>query len=490
MGLCAGCYAAGTAGLVLAYAAWWGGPPAAMATAVLGAAGLAWIRQRQALPVQGPGQPLASLEPIIDRLHLAVLQTDVHGHLLQLSQAWESLSGRPVDDARGRPVWAFLHPEDVQEAQSAFKSLLQGDTPQLTHEWRLIDAAGKTVWVSLRTQALRHQGQIIGAAGTMEAITRRKHLDQRLQSERGYVNALLANVPGVVFRSRNDRSYTMEFISDGCFELTGYEPDDLVDNHRLAFDDLIHPEDLEFVWTHIQAHLARHEVYQVAYRITDAHGRLRWVWEQGRGVFASQGELLAIEGFITDMSERRGAEEQAKRRLWFEARTGLTPRAIFDSLLAWSQHQVQAGGTPCALLVIDLPGWDEREAQRGHEWAERALTALARRLGPVLGAGAHATHLGRHRFAALVPDLRAHGQAAGAQDARQWILPASRLAAALVERLQRPLPGETGPGPACAVGIAITAPRYLSGEAVLMAAQRAAEQAAQLDGDRVEFADE
>jgi len=498
MGLNAGSYAAGTASLTLAYAAWFGGPPAALAVAALGAIGLAWLRRRPPAAEQAPGHlptapapaPATGLEALIDLLHLAAFQTDAQGQLRVLGQAWEGLSGRPVSDALGRPVWTFLHPDDVPAAQTAFQALLRGDTPQLAQEWRLIDAAGKTVWVSLRARALTLQGQATGAAGSIEEITRRKHLDERLQSTRGYVNALLANVPGLVYRSRNDRSYTMEFISDGCLDLTGYEPYELIENRRLAYGDLVHPEDREFLWTHIQAHLARQAVYQVAYRITDASGRLRWVWEQGRGVFASQGELLAIEGFITDMSERRGAEEQAKRRLWFEARTGLTPRAIFDSLLAWSQQQAQAGGTPCALLVIDLLGLDERAAQQGHEWAERALTVLARRLGPVLGAGAQATHLGHHRFAALVHDLRGQGHEPGAWDARHLILPASRLAAAVAERMRGPLPGEAGPGPDCAIGIAITAPRYGSGEAVLQAAQRAAVQAARLEGERIEFADE
>lgn len=505
MGLNAGSYAAGTAGLTLAYAAWFGGAPAALtvtALSAIGAVGLAWISRRQPATVQAPGQPVPApspqptptpatgLDTLIDRLHLAVLQTDAQGHLQVLGQPWEGLSGRPVNDALGRPVWAFLHPDDAQAAQAAFQALLRSDTAQLAQEWRLIDAAGKTVWVGVRARALTQQDRVTGAVGSIEEITRRKHLDERLQSTRGYVNALLANVPGLVYRSRNDRSYTMEFISDGCLELTGYEPYELIENRRLAYGDLIHPEDREFVWTHIQAHLARQAVYQVAYRITDAAGALRWVWEQGRGVFASQGELLAIEGFITDMSERRGAEEQAKRRLWFDARTGLTSRAIFDSLLAWSQQQAQAGGTPCALLVIDLLGMDERTAQHGHEWAERALTVLARRLGPVLGAGAHATHLGHHRFAALVQDLRGYGHEPGAWDARHVILPASRLATALAERLRGPLPGEVGAGPECAIGIAITAPRYGSGDAVLLAAQRAAGEAAGLEGERVEVADE
>lgn len=502
MGFKAGSYAAGTAGLTLAYAAWFGGPPAALTVAALGAVGLAWVSRRSTAGTQAPGQPsaaptlVASPAPapgpdsLIDLLHLAVLQTDAQGQLRVLGQAWEGLSGRPVSDALGRPVWTFLHPDDVPAAQAAFQALLRGDSPQLAQEWRLIDAAGKTVWVSVRARALLHQGRVSGAVGSIEEITRRKHLDERLQSTRGYVNALLANVPGLVYRSRNDRSYTMEFISDGCLELTGYEPYELIENRRLAYGDLVHPEDREFLWTHIQAHLARQAVYQVAYRITDAAGRLRWVWEQGRGVFASQGELLAIEGFITDMSERRGAEEQAKRRLWFEARTGLTSRPIFDALLAWSQQQAHTGASPCALLVIELPDMPARIQQHGQEWAEKALTALARRLGPALGSGAQATYLGQHQFAALVHDFQAQGLPRAAHDTRTLIPAASRLAHHLTERLAGPLPGEPNPGPGAAIGIAFTQARYAGAEALLQAARTAARQAAALGAGHCEFADE
>lgn len=499
--------ATGSAALAAGYALWFGlvpggewGLAAAGATAVVAALlGVAVIGKRHRVPtVQAPRQPplldRAGAAPVdlsrtLDHLPLTVLQTDAEGRLVYLSQAWEALCGHPAADTLGRPAWALLHPEDSPAARPALQRLLDGEGEQYSHEWRLLGAAGQAVWVNLRVRALVGPDGVAGLAGTLEEVTRRR-LDERLQSQRGYVNALLANVPGLVYRSRNDRSYTMEFISEGCLELTGYEPEDLLENRQLAYGDLIHPEDREFVWTHIQAHLARRDVYQVAYRITDAAGRLRWVWEQGRGVFASQGELLAIEGFITDLSERRGAEEQAKRRLWFEARTGLVSRPIFDHLLDWSLDIAHHGGTPCAVLVIDLLALRERIERQGGEWGERALTLLARRLAQTLGDTAQATHLGQHRFAALVHDLRAFGLPQSAREARDLLPPVARLTAQLTERLAAPLPGEAVAGPGAAIGIAITAPRYPSPEALLRAAMQAAEQAADLGAGHCEFAEE
>lgn len=522
-----GWYGFGAAALAAGYALWfgtglggvWTGVSPWMALVCGGVGGLGYVCLRAPMAKQVPGQAVApesgkvrtgtaaarppepepepdaesadrGLQAIVDHVHLVLMHTDASGYVLFLSRAWENIVGRPVAEALGRSAWAFLHPDDTSRAQAAWQRLLRGETEQLAQEWRLIDATGKAVWVSIRARGLNERGGMCGAAATMEEIGRRQQLDERLQATRGYVNALLANVPGLVYRSRNDRTYTMEFISDGCLELTGYEPYELIENRRLAYGDLVHPEDREFLWTHIQAHLARQAVYQVAYRITDAAGRLRWVWEQGRGVFASQGELLAIEGFITDMSERRGAEEQAKRRLWFEARTGLTSRPIFDSLLAWSQQHAQVGGSPCALLVIELPGMQARIEQQGKEWGERALTVLARRLGPALGPGAQTTYLGQHQFAALVHDLRAQGLERAASEARALIPAASRLAQSLAERLASPLPGDTAPGPGAAIGIAFTQARYAGAEALLQAARQTARQAAALGAGHCEFADE
>jgi PAS domain S-box-containing protein len=117
----------------------------------------------------------------------------------------------------------------------------------------------------------------------------------------------------MAYQCRNDKRWTMEFASEGCLSLTGYQPSDLTGKGTVSFADLIHPQDREVVREHIRQSIKEHEKFQVMYRITTATGTERWVWEQGLGVFSQKGDLLAIEGFITDITDRKNAEEIIKK---------------------------------------------------------------------------------------------------------------------------------------------------------------------------------
>ena len=59
--------------------------------------------------------------------------------------------------------------------------------------------------------------------------------------------------------------------------------------------------------------------------VTGTIGEEKWVWEQGRAVCSREGDLIALEGFITDLTERRRAEEAlALRTRQFEAVRAVT----------------------------------------------------------------------------------------------------------------------------------------------------------------------
>jgi PAS domain-containing protein len=52
---------------------------------------------------------------------------------------------------------------------------------------------------------------------------------------------LFSNLPGMAYRCRNDGFWTMEFVSAGCRELTGYDPEELVGNRTTSFEAIIEP---------------------------------------------------------------------------------------------------------------------------------------------------------------------------------------------------------------------------------------------------------
>ena len=144
-------------------------------------------------------------------------------------------------------------------------------------------------------------------------VTESRLTENELRESRRQYMALMANLPGMAYRCRNDRDWTMEFVSQGCQDLTGYAPEDLVRNKTVAYADLILPDQREFVWTEWQETLRQRGRFEQEYEIRTRAGETKWVWEQGEGVYDEQGQVLALEGFISDVTARKRAEAEHER---------------------------------------------------------------------------------------------------------------------------------------------------------------------------------
>ncbi len=136
---------------------------------------------------------------------------------------------------------------------------------------------------------------------------RKKAEEEVIESER-LISTLMKNFPGMIYRCRHDHRRTMTVVSDGCMNLTGYAPQELIGYQSPAYKDIIHPDDFEMASNQVQNAVNHQLPYQLQYRIRTASGHEKWVWEQGTGVYTKEGEVLALEGFINDITERKTAE--------------------------------------------------------------------------------------------------------------------------------------------------------------------------------------
>ncbi|MBI5533201.1 MAG: PAS domain S-box protein [Deltaproteobacteria bacterium] len=238
---------------------------------------------------------------------------DIATGQIEWSGAGEHLTGQSRLEFRTltRSQWeGWVHPEDRARVIALMQQAMATPGPYST-EYRFLRKDGSYAVVEAHGVVVHGDASAPSRMlGTVRDISERKRLDDALRESQRAMTVLIHNLPGMVYRCRNDRDWTMEYLSPACEALTGYPTEALIGNQSLSYNDLIEESHREQVWEDWQRVLQEHGVYRGEYAIRRKDGALRWVWEQGCGVYSESGDVLALEGFISDITERKLAEQE------------------------------------------------------------------------------------------------------------------------------------------------------------------------------------
>lgn len=237
------------------------------------------------------------------------------------------------------------------------------------------------------------------------------------------IELLLNNLPGVVYRCKLDAQWTMEFMSAWVKELTGYNAEQLMGNNELSYAQLIHASDLEYVERGVQLAVDAGKPFQLAYRITDAFGKQKWVRERGHAVYDTQHKVIVLEGFITDITEYKQAEARLERLATYDTLTGLPNRTFLNDYLQEILNDPVQNET-LAVMFIDLDEFKQVNDTLGHTSGDSLLREVALRLQQVMRPEDIVARLGGDEFVVVAPCLH---EAKSAQSIAQKILSAIRL---------------------------------------------------------------
>lgn len=250
----------------------------------------------------GAPSPAARGGDDFDDLPLALLGLDDGGVLRRANHGWQALSGYRGGACLGHEFAEFLHIEDRPFWLQGLRALREGQ-PLWTASLRCLNRGGELLWVEVRLA--RRPG---GFVASLVDVTTQVPQRQQLQARHRSLSNLLDGLPLMVYRCRNNRHWSMEYVSAGCRELTGYDPAQLIDSHRLTFNSLIHPQDRERVWRNVQDGLRAGRPFAFDYRLLCADGSEKPVSERGCGIYSDLGEVLGLEGVVL---ERTGGEALA-----------------------------------------------------------------------------------------------------------------------------------------------------------------------------------
>lgn len=122
--------------------------------------------------------------------------------------------------------------------------------------------------------------------------------------------SIATRMNGFLYRCRNDEHYTMLNLTGRVKDLTGYLVEDLLNNRNQSYVELIHPGDASALDQAIEKAIGAQQNWQADYRLKNKDGSLRWVSEYGGAVTDENGNVIYLEGVVTDIQARRQNEER------------------------------------------------------------------------------------------------------------------------------------------------------------------------------------
>jgi PAS domain S-box-containing protein len=270
------------------------------------------------IPQSKPGKPIPSdvLEAAVGQLNAIVVVTETYPSgdkgptILFVNPAFERITGYRADEAVGRSAEFLQGPGTSKEELRRIAETLRAGKPvqaELLHYRK----DGTAFWVELEGDtATSPSTEAAFLVFVIRDITERKRMEAARREQDRSTATLFSNLPGMAYRCLNDGYWTMEFVSAACRDLTGYEPEALIGNRQTSFEAIIEPDDRKAVREVVARAVEKGESFELTYRIRTREGGLKWVWERGRAVPGPDGPVQCLEGFITDITERKLLESQ------------------------------------------------------------------------------------------------------------------------------------------------------------------------------------
>lgn len=221
------------------------------------------------------------------------------------SQTFELLGQPPDARLDYSRLLDMVHEDDRRVVDAARRGVAQGQAYDI--EYRFTVDGGER-WLHERSEPeFNFAGEIIGAFGVIQDITDRRAIEtSRAASEERLRLAL--DAAGMAVWDLDLRT-GVDVWNDQSYRMLGYEPAEISPGFE-TWSNHMHPDDRDRVTSNFLQSLQRESEVANENRMIDRHGNIRWVSARGRTAVDAQGRPVRSYGVITDITDRKQAEER------------------------------------------------------------------------------------------------------------------------------------------------------------------------------------
>lgn len=247
---------------------------------------------------------------ILDYIGTGVLVINASTHeIVYVNRELEEMSGYTSAEVVGQACHSLLCPSEFGQCplSDLGQSIDKSDRIILNKSGNKVPVIKTAIPITIEDQEYYIESVIDDS--------KRSSAEKALVESEQSKSRLLSNLPGMAYLCNFDQDWTMQFISEGCLALTGYNPDSLLYNKRLSYNDLISPKYRKSVWDEWNRIVKENKVFLYEYPIITASGEEKWVYEHGQPLYNQNGEIIALEGLIIDIDDNIKAKSEIESLL-------------------------------------------------------------------------------------------------------------------------------------------------------------------------------
>ncbi|MGZ5293600.1 MAG: PAS domain-containing protein [Actinomycetota bacterium] len=198
-----------------------------------------------------------------------------------------------------------LHADDLRGVLDGWGHAVAAALPFMA-EYRMRHADGRELWI--RDEAVRVATGERGLPvyqGVMIDVSDQRAAQQSLREAEERFRRLVEQIPATTF-SEDPATGALLYVSPQIVQMFGFTPEEWMADPQL-WEEQLHPEDR--AWVVASEASDTGDTWSVDYRTMARDGRVLWVHHESILIRDDRGEPLFWQGMISDITERKAAED-------------------------------------------------------------------------------------------------------------------------------------------------------------------------------------